>query len=80
MPKTVTREKSHPAAPPMGELTAEIHINVDEIPDYVRDNLAAATLDFIRGILRQPGGREALDAKIKTANSSSTGEKVTPDV
>lgn len=80
MPKTVTREKSHSAAPPIGELATAIHINLDEIPDHVRDNLAAATLDFVRGVLRQPGGREALDAKIKAANSSSTGEKVTPDV
>ena len=39
------------------------HINTAEIPDFVRDNLAAATLDLIHGILRQPGGREALDAK-----------------
>lgn len=45
------------------ELTDEIHINTAEIPDYVRDNLAAATLDLIYGILRQPGGRAALDAR-----------------
>lgn len=50
--------------PPMGELTDSIHINVDEIPDHMRDELAAATLDFIRGILRQPGGREMLDANV----------------
>lgn len=46
-----------------GELVNEVHINTAEIPDFVRDNLAAATLDLIHGILRQPGGREALDAK-----------------
>lgn len=57
------------AAPPLGEVTTEIHINVSEIPDHVRDGLAAATLDFVRGILRQPGGREALDAKIKAKNA-----------
>lgn len=45
------------------ELVNEVHINTAEIPDFVRDNLAAATLDLIHGILRQPGGREALDAK-----------------
>lgn len=50
--------------PPMGELTTEIHINMAEMPDHVRDELAAATLDFIRGILRQPGGRERLNARI----------------
>lgn len=45
------------------ELVNEVHINTAEIPDFVRDNLAAATLDLIHGILRHPGGREALDAK-----------------
>lgn len=52
-------------APPLGELTDSIHINMAEMPDHVRDELAAATLEFIRGILRQPGGREKLDAKIE---------------
>lgn len=52
----------HYEPPPMGELTTEIHIHTEEIPDYVRDNLAAATLELIHSILRQPGGREALDA------------------
>ena len=51
--------------PPLGELTDSIHINVDEIPDYVRDELAAAVLDMVRGILAQPGGREMLDAKTR---------------
>lgn len=46
-----------------GELVSEIHINTAEIPEFVRDNLAAATLDLIHEILRQPGGREALDAR-----------------
>lgn len=40
-----------------------VSINMAEIPDYARDRLAEATLDLLRGILRQPGGREALDAK-----------------
>lgn len=47
MPGTVTREKSYPSPPPMGELTAAVHINVAEIPDHVRDDLAATVLDFI---------------------------------
>ena len=41
----------------------DIHINTAEIPDYVRDNLAAATLQLIRDIQRDPGGREKLDAQ-----------------
>ena len=28
------------------ELVNEVHINTAEIPDFVRDNLAAATLDL----------------------------------
>ena len=49
--------------PPMGELTDSIHINVDEIPDHVRDELAAATLDFIRRLLSNPETREMLKAR-----------------
>lgn len=51
--------------PPLGELTDSIHINVGEIPDHVRDELAAAALDMVRNILAQPGGREMLDAKTR---------------
>ena len=58
------------SAPPLGEPTTALHINVEEIPDYVRDDLAAATLDFVRGILHQPGGRAALDAKIKAKKAA----------
>ena len=54
-----------------GEETCAIHIDTAAIPDGVRDNLAAATLDFIHGILRQPGGREALDARIAASKAAS---------
>ena len=64
------KDREYCAAPPMGELTAAIHINVAEIPDHARDDLAAATLDFVRDILRQPGGRAALDAKIKAKKAA----------
>lgn len=47
-----------------GELAGEVRIDVSLIPDAVRDNLAAATLDSVRAFLRQPGGREKLDARI----------------
>ena len=47
MPGSVTKERGYLAPPPMGELTRTIHINVEEIPDYVRDDLAATVLDFI---------------------------------
>lgn len=46
-----------------GKEEAKVQINIAEIPVSVRNDLAAATLDFIHGILRQPGGREMLDAR-----------------
>ena len=59
MKKTICKHE----APTLGESTNSIHINVDEIPDYVRDELAVATLKFIDNILNQQGGREMPDAK-----------------
>lgn len=46
-----------------GEPVDEVHIRTEDIPEFMRDNLAAATLDLIHSILRQPEGREALDAR-----------------
>ena len=40
-----------------------IKIDVGLIPNYVRDDLAAATLEFMKRILEQPEGREMLDTK-----------------
>lgn len=59
-----------------GELINPDHIHVDVtlIPDYVWDDLAAATLDLIRGILRQPGGREMLDAKTEERKKRQADE------
>lgn len=45
------------------EQSGAIHINTQEIPDQVRDGLAAATMELLAGILGQPGGRERLEAK-----------------
>jgi hypothetical protein len=47
MPGAVTKMRDYPPPPPMGELTTAVHINVAEIPDHVRDDLAATVLDFI---------------------------------
>lgn len=60
---------------PLGELADSIHINVDDIPYHVRDELAAATLDMVRGILVQPGGREMLDAKIRERKEQNSGKR-----
>lgn len=59
-------------APNEGELTDKIKIDTSLIPVEVRDRLAAATLEMVRGILRQPGGREELERRIKEKESRST--------
>jgi len=58
-----------------GELTETIGVNTAQIPAPVRDSLAAATLDMIYGILRQPGGRDALDAKIAARKAATTAKE-----
>lgn len=45
------------------EKTDHIPIDFDSVPQHVRDELAKATLETVRDILQQPGGREMLDAK-----------------
>lgn len=41
----------------------QVKIDVSSIPDSIRNDLAAATLELVREILRHPGGREMLDKK-----------------
>jgi hypothetical protein len=41
----------------------DVRINTVSIPTYAAEALAAATLDFILQIKRQPGGQEMLDAR-----------------
>lgn len=59
--------------PQEGELATEININVAAIPDYVRDDLADAVLKGFLSFVKQPGGRELLDAKI-TAKKMALGK------
>lgn len=40
-----------------------VKLDLSSIPDYVREELAAATLEAVENFLRQPGGREMLDAR-----------------
>ena len=42
---------------------ADVHIDLDAIPEPVWQALAASTLELIKSILAQPGGRELLDAE-----------------
>lgn len=56
------------------EQNGGIHIDITQIPTHARDELAAATLDFMHRILNQPGGREALNARI-TAKKAATAAR-----
>lgn len=60
---TKRREESRPDDYPEEILTDHIKIDVTLIPDYVRDTIAATLLAGIRSFLREPGGREFLEAK-----------------
>jgi len=42
---------------------SEVTIDLAAIPNHVREELAAATLDSVIAFLRQPGGRKFLDEK-----------------
>lgn len=55
------------------EKTDHIPIDVNAIPDCVRNDLAAATLEFIRDALKQPGVREMLDKRIAAKKASHKG-------
>ena len=56
-----------------GELTDTIKINLSAIPNYVRDDLAATTLECVKDFLRQPGGREMLDSRIAAKKAAMKG-------
>lgn len=40
-------------------------INFDAIPEYVKEDLASATLSAVKSFIAMPGGKEFLDTKIK---------------
>ena len=54
-----------------GELTTEIHINTAEIPDYIRDNLAAVTLRCFKSFIAVPGNTEWLDERIAARRAAA---------
>jgi hypothetical protein len=55
----------------VGSLTDTIKIDFASVPNYVRDELAEATLESVRSFLRQPGGREFLDARKNLKKSAA---------
>ncbi len=52
------------------ELTDTIKIDFTLIPDHVRDDLCRTILDEVRAFKKQPGGEEALQAKIRELKAS----------
>ncbi len=48
-----------------------LKINYDNIPDHEADDLAAATLDAVKRFIMTPGGKEALETRIKAKKESS---------
>jgi len=46
----------------------EIHIDTSLIPDYVRDQLAKATLEMVKEAFRQPGMEEKYQAWLAEKN------------
>lgn len=44
--------------------TDHVEFDLDSVPDYVRDRLAAATLECYREFIKKPGAIELLDKKI----------------
>jgi hypothetical protein len=59
---------------PIGEheygIADGVRPDVSLIPDYAAENLARATLEFVKRTLAQPGGREMLDAKTAARKAS----------
>ena len=55
------------------DMTNTIKIDFAAIPDYVREELADATLESVIAFIRQPGGREFLDAR-KSAKKAATSK------
>ncbi len=52
----------------------EIRFNLSEIPEHVREDLARATLELVKNILNQPGGREKLDRETKRRRLQNQGK------
>lgn len=56
---------------------AEFHFTTDDIPEYSRKIIAMAACDLVESILRQPGGREMLDAETARRKAHSNEERGT---
>ncbi len=68
------RDSQYISSPNDGEITSAIEIDISAIPAEVWDDLSAATLNLIHGILQQPGGRAALDAKTAARKAAAAAK------
>lgn len=53
----------------------KLEFQLSDIPDYVRVNLAMASLDLVQQILRQPDGREMLDRETRRRKLEKSKDK-----
>ncbi|MDF2984933.1 MAG: hypothetical protein K0R50_443 [Eubacterium sp.] len=67
------RRAANYCPPDEGELTNNIQIDFSAIPKHVSDDLAATVLDCVKDFLRQPGGKEILDARIAAKRAALKG-------
>lgn len=50
-------------------------INFDAVPEFVRDDLAEATLKAVKAFIAMPGGKEFLDNKINAKKKAALAAK-----
>lgn len=50
-------------------MTDRVLVDVNSIPDHVREDLAKATYETVCDFLQQPGGRDRLNARITLKKS-----------
>ena len=70
MTRNRSKENLESSFPPGGgdgyEEANSIKIDFASIPEHVKEDLAAATYEAVQNTLKQPGGREMIDAIIAT--------------
>lgn len=56
------------------DMTDDFVLDFQSIPKHVLEDLAAATVKSVKAFLRQPGGKEALDARIAAKKAAQTAK------
>lgn len=63
------------AALPNTPITDSIHIDVTQIPDHVRDRLAAAALDLYKSIINDPKTRDILKRRTEERRAAAVSKR-----